>query len=226
MCAAYQVPDTCRRRCSIGLMKGDHPTTNVVGNTYDKYGTTNPIARWLMHGFLDGLGDLYRRAAPRTVLEVGCGEGLLADHLIRLGQRPERFEACDLSLDHLAPGLDPLITFRTASIYELPYPDQSFDLVLCCEVLEHLEHPSRGMDELARVASQTVIVSTPWEPVWRLMNIARGRYLRQAGNTPGHIQNFSRRALRNLAGQALVIDHERRPLPWTILSGRPRDQPS
>lgn len=196
--------------------------TNVVGNHYDKYGTRNPIARWLTNGFLDSVHDVYQRVAPHSVLEVGCGEGLLADHLLRRGPRPARFDACDLSLHRLAPNLDPLLRFQAASVYALPYPTARFDLVLCCEVLEHLEHPQRAMRELTRVAARAVIISTPWEPVWRIMNLARGRYVARGGNTPGHIQHFSRRGLRALAGETLIVEDERQPLPWTILQGRPK----
>ncbi len=197
-------------------------TNNVVGNHYDKYGTRNPIARWLTNGFLDSVHEVYQGVAPNSVLEVGCGEGLLADHLVRRGPRPARFDACDLSLHRLAPNLDPLLRFVAASVYNLPYPASSFDLVLCCEVLEHLEQPRRALLELARVASRAVIISTPWEPVWRVMNLARGRYITHGGNTPGHIQHFSRRGLRALSSEFITIEHERRPLPWTILQGRPK----
>lgn len=197
---------------------------NVVGNHYDKYGTKNPIARKLMQGFLDAATDLYGRVDPTTVLEVGCGEGLLADQLVRSAARPpERFLATDVELEQRAPDLDPRIEFREASIYELPFDDRSFELVVCCEVLEHLEDPATGLAELARVASRAVLVSTPWEPVWRALNMARGKYLRDLGNTPGHIQHFSRRGLEQLVSSRLTITDRRRPLPWTMLLGVPRD---
>ncbi|MBL8972386.1 MAG: class I SAM-dependent methyltransferase, partial [Myxococcales bacterium] len=153
----------------------------------------------------------------RSVLEVGCGEGLLADHLIKRA-RPERFDACDVAL-RPAPGIDPQISLREASIYALPYPDHSVDLVICCEVLEHLRDPAAGLAELARVAGRHVLLSTPWEPVWRLLNLARGRYLGALGNTPGHLQHFSRRALLDLAATRLDSLRVRRPLPWTVILG-------
>lgn len=190
---------------------------NVVGNVEDKYHARNPIARALMRGFLRAVTDLYLAADPRRVLEVGCGEGRLADHLIRR-RRPERFEACDVEL-RPAPEIDPGIALREASIYALPYADASFDLVVCCEVLEHLHDPAAGLAELARVSSRHVLLSTPWEPVWRLLNLARGRYVRDLGNTPGHVQHFGRRALVDLARTRLDVRAVRRPLPWTVISG-------
>jgi SAM-dependent methyltransferase len=194
---------------------------NIVGNHYDKYGTKNPIARALMRGFLGAVGDLYAGTRARTVLEVGCGEGRLAQHLLGCGPRPARFVACDLELDRVAPGLDPAIEFVQASIYELPFVARSFDVVVCCEVLEHLEDPRRGLAELARVADRRVLISTPWDPVWRAMNMLRGRYLADLGNTPGHIQHFTRRSLVDLAQTELRVLERRTPLPWTILLGEP-----
>jgi ubiquinone/menaquinone biosynthesis C-methylase UbiE len=197
---------------------------NVVGNHYDKYGSKNPVERALMGSFLRAVTEFYDRAAPETVLEVGCGEGRLAQHLVtRAAPPPRRFVACDLELTALAPGLDPRIEPREASIYALPFEDRSFDLVVCCEVLEHLADPERGLSEVARVARRAVIVSTPREPLWRAMNMMRGKYLRDLGNTPGHVQHFGRRALLRLVGSRLRVLAARSPLPWTVVLGEPRD---
>ncbi len=196
-------------------------TDNIVGNHYDKYGTKNPIARALMRGFLGAVGELFEQTHAVSVLEVGCGEGLLAQHLMRVAAPRGRFVACDLELDRIAPGLDPRIELMRASIYELPFADDSFDVVVCCEVLEHLEDPRGGLRELARVAARRVLISTPWDPVWRAMNMLRGRYLGALGNTPGHIQHFTRRSLVRLAETELRVLERRTPLPWTILLGEP-----
>jgi SAM-dependent methyltransferase len=196
---------------------------NVVGNFYDRYGTKNPIARHLMRGFLSAVTDLYRSTDARTVLEVGCGEGLLAQHLLGSGPEPVRFEITDVDVGKIAPDLAPGLTVREASIYDLPYADDEFDLVICCEVLEHLEDPAAGLAEVARVAARFVLLSTPWEPVWRALNVARGKYLGALGNTPGHLQHFSRRGLVRLARRRLRVVDRRTPLPWTILLGEPLD---
>jgi len=200
----------------------DH--VNIVGNVYDKFGTTNPLARRLMSGFLEAITGIYEEVAPGSVLEVGCGEGRLSDHLVGIGSAPERFVGLDLSLACLAEDLDPRIEFREGSAYDLEFDDDSFDLVVLSEVLEHLERPSDALAEAARVASRAVIVSVPWEPVWRLLNLARLKYVRSLGNTPGHIQHFSRRGLLRLLRTRLRVTDVRRPLPWTIALGEPRTE--
>jgi len=195
---------------------------NIVGNVYDKYNSHNPITRLLMRGFLNSISELYNFIEPASVLEVGCGEGKLANYLLQhSAKRPQYFEASDLSLDVISAESDPLIKFRESSIYELPYSENSFDLVVCSEVLEHLDNPQSGLAEIARVAKKGVLLSAPWEPAWRVLNLIRGKYIKEFGNTPGHIQHFSRQGLINLAQAHLKIAKKRTPLPWTILLGVP-----
>lgn len=195
---------------------------NVVGNHYDKYGTANPIARALMSGFMNAACDLYRFAGASSVLEVGCGEGHLAQALLGCTTPPQRFEITDIDVGQVPNELQAPLHARAADVYALPYEDDAFDLVVCCEVLEHLERPADGLREVSRVAKDFVLLSTPWEPVWRAMNLARGKYVRELGNTPGHIQHFSRRGLQDLAARHLRIVQRRTPLPWTMLLGAPQ----
>ncbi len=194
------------------------------GNLYDKYRTKNPIARLLMGHFLQVMEDLVERVTPRdSVLEVGCGEGHLAYELAGRCGPFARFEICDLSLARLRHDLPPSIQARVASIYALPYPDREFDLVVCSEVLEHLEHPEAALLELARVARHAVLVSTPNEPWFRILNLCRGAYLDTLGNTPGHIQHFGPTTLRRLLRAGLTVQALRRPLPWLIALCRPAE---
>jgi ubiquinone/menaquinone biosynthesis C-methylase UbiE len=196
-----------------------------IGNVYDKYATRNPIARRLMQGFLDDVSDLYLRCPAREVLEVGAGEGHLASHLVALRPPEDRFIACDLSLEKVSSHVDPRVRFEQASIYGLPYGDKSFDLVVCCEVLEHLEEPERALAELLRVSKRHLIVSTPREPLWRVLNCMRGKYLGQWGNTPGHIQHFSATGLLSLLRRHVEVVEVRQPIPWTMALCRVRLSP-
>ncbi|HMQ28482.1 MAG TPA: methyltransferase domain-containing protein, partial [Acidimicrobiales bacterium] len=92
-----------------------------------------------------------------------------------------------------------------------------FDLVLALEVLEHVPEPEAVLSEIARVGRGAVVLSVPWEPVWRLGNLARGRYVRDLGNTPGHIQHFGRGGFRRLVARHLDVREVRRPVPWTFV---------
>ncbi len=126
------------------------------------------------------------------------------------------------SLAELADGLDERLRFREADIYKLPFEDATFDLVICCEVLEHLEFSDRGLLEICRVSRRAVLVSTPREPLWRCLNLLRGKYWRDLGNTPGHVQHFSKSDLLRLLAPSLDIHEIRTPLPWTVVLGHLR----
>ena len=62
--------------------------------------------------------------------------------------------------------------------------------------------PEATLAEMARVARRHLLVSVPREPLWRGLNMARGAYLRDLGNTPGHVNHWSKRGVR-LAALAL-----------------------
>ncbi len=195
--------------------------TVPTGNLVHKEATKNPIERRMVDGFSAAL----QRALPATasrVLEVGCGEGR---QLTAIGDRFPNAALVGLDLPDVA--LEDAwsavpVQMVQASALDLPFADNTFDLVLAIEVLEHLPDPAQAMREIVRVASDAVVISVPWEPVWRLGNLARGRYLAQLGNTPGHIQHFTRRSLLSLARGALDVDLVLRPVPWTMIRGRAR----
>ena len=94
--------------------------------------------------------------------------------------------------------------------------------MLCCEVLEHVPDPARALAVLAALARPHLIVSVPREPLWRALNLARGRYWRALGNTPGHLQHWSTPAFLALLQQHLEVVELRTPLPWTIARCRVR----
>lgn len=196
----------------------------VAGNVFDKYRTRNPLYRRLMGGFLAAARSLVAQVAPRNVLEVGCGPGDLAAELF---DDSVEYVGLDRSEAEIATARRrrPRSRFLAASAYDLPFEDRRFDLVVVCEVLEHLERPGAALSEIARVSSRDVLVSVPWEPAWSALNLARGAYVLRLGNTPGHVQRFSRRAIRSLLRTRLELVAERDPFPWTMLLARTRPAP-
>lgn len=198
----------------------------VVGNNYDKYGSSNPIVKWIMAGFERELDDLLRLAAPGTVHEIGCGEGKWALKLLGDGidTRGSDFshQVIELAKENAkSRGLDPTI-FRQCNIYDLDKSVDEADVIVCCEVLEHLDNPEAGLDALHRVTRNKLIVSVPNEPLWRVLNLARGRYLSDLGNTPGHTQNWSTGGFKKFITARFDILEVRKPLPWTMLLCQPK----
>jgi 2-polyprenyl-3-methyl-5-hydroxy-6-metoxy-1,4-benzoquinol methylase len=204
---------------SAGGGRIDVPT----GNTFDKYGSTNPVVRRLMSGFEGTLAGLFARAAPESVLDVGCGEAILTYKWAQaLGDRPVLgVDLPDAKLEaewttRRRPNLE-LRAMPPEDLQDLPFADASFDLAAAIEVLEHVPDPERTLAEMARVAARHVLVSVPREPLWRALNVARGAYLRDLGNTPGHVNHWSKRSFVEMAGRHGEVVEARSPFPWTML---------
>lgn len=199
----------------------------ITGNTFDKYRTRNPLFRRLMEQFLGSARALVRRANPTAVVEVGCGPGDLARSLFcepATSIQLDSYVGIDIGEDEVATAqaMCPDLEFRVASAYDLPFDDRSADLVIACEVLEHLTDPSRALSEIVRVSRRHVLVSVPWEPTWRCLNLLRGKYITSLGNTPGHIQHFSRRAIKRLVSAQFEIVAVETPFPWTMILAQKR----
>ena len=198
------------------LLRAEVPT----GNTYDKYGSTNPVVKRLMAGFHATLDDLFARAAPKSILDVGCGEGVLTvEWAERLGDG--RVVGIDLDDPKLRAEWEqrarPNLEFRVEEATSLSFDDDSFDMACAIEVLEHVPDPEATLAEMARVARRHVLVSVPREPLWRSLNMARGAYVRDLGNTPGHVNHWSKRAFTSLLSRYGTVEQARSPFPWTML---------
>ena len=191
-----------------------------TGNTYDKYGSTNPVVRRLMAGFETALEGLFAEAAPSSVLDVGCGEGVLtARWAEQLGTG--RVVGIDLEDPKLRREWTlrprPNLEFHAMAGQSLPFGDGEFELAAATEVLEHVPDPERTLCEMARVASRHLLVSVPREPLWRALNLGRGAYVRQLGNTPGHVNHWSRRGFLRLLDRHGDVLETRSPFPWTMV---------
>jgi 2-polyprenyl-3-methyl-5-hydroxy-6-metoxy-1,4-benzoquinol methylase len=192
----------------------------VTGNTYDKYSARNPVARALMRGFERNLDDLFASTQPRSLLDVGCGEGVLTQRWAKLLE-PARVVGIDLDDPLLAAEwarrTAPNLTYLAQRAERLPFADGEFDLATAIEVLEHVPEPDHTLAEMARCAARHLLVSVPHEPLWRAVNMARGAYWRQLGNTPGHVNHFSKSAIVALCARHGEVLETRSPFPWTMV---------
>jgi 2-polyprenyl-3-methyl-5-hydroxy-6-metoxy-1,4-benzoquinol methylase len=197
------------------------PPEVPTGNTFDKYGSTNPVVKRLMAGFEGTLEQLFTRAAPGSILDIGCGEGVLTSQWAeRLGDG--RVVGVDLDDPKLAAEwatrVRPNLELKPLDVTGgLPYGDGEFELVCATEVLEHVPGPEQIITEMARVSSRYLLVSVPHEPLWRMLNVARGAYVGQLGNTPGHINHWTKRAFVTMLGRHGEVVEARSPFPWTML---------
>lgn len=191
----------------------------IGGNYYPKYQTRNRVARWLVAGFLSQFRELAATTEASSCFEVGCGEGFLTEELCALGIRVRGIDLCDevVAEAQSQPCVQNGQAVLTQGDVFTAGQQDAAELVVCCEVLEHLQEPEEALRILSSLARPWLLLSVPREPVWRAMNMMRGKYLADFGNTPGHCRHWSRRAFIALVSRYVQIFDVRSPLPWIML---------
>jgi len=191
-------------------------TTNL-----EKHTTHNPISRFFLNNFKSLLLEQIKQLHPESILDVGAGEGFTLE-AIRLQKIAKKIEGIEYTDEAIALGkkLHPQVTIKKGNIYELPYKPNSFDIVLCTEVMEHLENPEEALKELKRVSKKYLILSVPNEPLFTIQRIIRGKNIRKLGAHPEHIQHWSQGAFEKFVGSQLEIVDAKTPLPWTMVTAK------
>jgi len=188
------------------------------------------IGRRLLDGYFRAVADLVAQskvgtAGPARAIEIGCGEGFSTKRLADLLPGSVELEASEYVAHMIAKAQanNPGMTVTEESIYELQHADNSYDLVFLLEVLEHLDFPDKGLQELLRVTKPGgyIVLGVPREPLWCALNMARMKYLKRFGNTPGHLNHWSTVGVKKYVekhfGPVLEV---KTPLPWTLLLAR------
>jgi len=187
-----------------------------------KHLNPNPVQRYLLRRFHRQIASLLKATGAERILDAGCGEGFVVSYLLQ--GPPVLSEACsepfDFAQDKLRRRVEGGVLFDVGDLREMPYGDDSFDLVMCLEVLEHLPDPHRGLRELRRVTSAHCLVSVPHEPFFRATNFLRGRHVPAWGRDPEHLQHWTARQFRHLVGQYFEIERFVYSFPWVIALGR------
>lgn len=188
-------------------------------NFRDKYIQINIISKFLLDNFFLSVRRLTLHLNIKGLLEIGCGEGFSTVYL-RNFFPSIRFEASDVDcgLVHIAKARnsESEIIFKEESVYSLQRSNNAFDLVCALEVLEHLDVPRQALIEIHRVTNKYAVISVPWEPWWRAANMLRGKYLADFGNTPGHINHWSRKAFCKEIEPYFILLNSSISFPWMI----------
>jgi ubiquinone/menaquinone biosynthesis C-methylase UbiE len=200
--------------------------TDQFETEYDfaqKYENKNPIAQYLINNFYRGVENCVKQTGGGHYHEIGCGEGFSCEKIINFLPKDSHYTASEIEDRNIefAKKRNPAIQITKESVYELPYEDNFLTNIFLLEVLEHLDNPKKALAEISRVAKDHVIISVPREPLWCFMNFARGKYVSDFGNTPGHIQHWSKRKFIELIVSYGRIQHIESPIPWTIICFKP-----
>lgn len=192
----------------------------MTTDNFRKHTSKNPLQRFLIERFFDALMKEAGKLNADSVLDVGCGEGFTLKRFQK-AHLGGKLEGVEFSPRALAIGrrFHPDLLLREGSIYQLPYEDGSFDMVLCAEVLEHLEDPEKALTELYRVTRKYVIITVPNEPFFRIANFLRGKNISRFGNDREHINHWSKGSIARLVGRYFKVQAVKSPFPWTIVVG-------
>jgi SAM-dependent methyltransferase len=204
-----------RPRRPLGLAPG--APEQAAGQDARKYATKNPVVQRLIARWATRLRAEIAALAPAgtTLADIGVGEGLALERI-----RPEGTAVVGIEYRNdkircareLIDGLQVVI----GDAGMLPLRDGAVSVTTCIEVLEHLTDPDPAVEELARAAHRGCVVSVPWEPWFRLGNLARGKNVGRFGNDPEHLQFFTRGRLETLLGRHFVSVRVKPVFPWLV----------
>lgn len=201
---------------------------NIKHPHHEKYDSKNPIAQKMLDGFMDSITSLSGQIPTEinTVTECGCGQGHVNRHLESLFPQAKvkglDINKSDLKIaTSLALSHDTQLYFK--SIYDIDEYEKA-DLIVCCEVLEHLENPQLALQKMSKLNAEYYLFSVPREPIWRILNFMRGKYMKDWGNTPDHRNHWSTRGFIKFVNQELEVVKTRIPLPWTMILARPKSE--
>ena len=206
----------CTRRSPGSILNGSRPGRS---DNEAKYRSRNPLVRYLVERFLAQVTCLVAERSPARILEVGCGEGIVMEYL-RRRHRGLRVDGVEPDADALAAARlrNPGSLLVCGDAYDLGIASRAYDLVLCLEVLEHLEDPGRALAEVRRVARYGCVLSVPHEPFFRLGNLLRGKNVGGLGDPPDHVQHWGKRGFETFCRQHVRLERTILSFPWVIVA--------
>ena len=185
----------------------------------EKYQKANVLTAFVIKRFFKTLAKVIQGGHYKSVLDVGCGEGVPLLNILSDLQSNNSINGVDFDEIklHMIKNNISQGNFVKGNVYNLPYKSKTFDLILCLEVMEHLSSPKKALEEIKRVSSQDILFSVPDEPLWTFLNIVCLKYIRNFCNTPGHCQKWGSGNFQKLLKRYFQIKLVKKVIPWTVI---------
>lgn len=196
----------------------------MTSGNKQKHESKNPIQRALIGRFKQRAAELVRQAAPRTILDLGCGEGFMIEALLDAGIDAS-FTGIDLSETAIADAKSRVGTranFEVVDARKLVDDGRTFDMVMMLEVLEHIPDPAQMIPILKKLATHHVLLSVPWEPFFCGLNLMRGKNIARFGNDPEHVNHWTRQGFFRFIKPHFDVVATPGVFPWSMALATPR----
>lgn len=174
------------------------------GNHFDKYLSKNFFVKIIMNNFEKSLTHLMNKFDNKNFFDLGCGDGHWMSYyhqknfFVRGGDHSEKqLKIIKEKYNYNGYKID---IYNSNFVYEMNkiLENEKINNILFSEVLEHLYRPNYVLNKLSKLNFQKMIITVPNEPLWRILNILRLKYLKDFGNTPGHVNHFSKEKLKKI----------------------------
>ncbi|MDZ7830662.1 MAG: class I SAM-dependent methyltransferase [Desulfobacterales bacterium] len=205
-------------------MHNKYNTLNIVDKNYLN---NNLIIKFLLKNFLNKNSKSLKKinAYKLKGLDVGCGEAHLLSFLFK-NNVLNKITALDINYEKLiyAKNNYSYFDYIQSDIHNLPFNENSFDYVIANEVLEHIRAPYKAMLEFKRISKKDgwILISVPHEPFFCLGNILRGKYLKNGGKTPSHMNFWRKKEFEEFIDEFVIIKNKYwiSVFPWLLYLGK------
>lgn len=189
-----------------------------------KYLKRNIFYRFLTGRYLTTIENLVRRTDAMTICDVGCGEGFVIMRLLHSFRG--RVDGCDIDplVLWLAGRLNSGCNLFHGDISALPIKDRSYDLVICTEVLEHLDSVNQALREARRIARRYCLFSVPQTPFYQLSNLLIGANWSRWGEDGDHRNRWTKEQFLSLLRPFFHVVETARSFPWLFVLTKVADR--
>lgn len=192
-----------------------------ISSNLAKYQSKNFLKKIFIKRFVEQIIKIIQELEINNLLDAGCGEGFIMHNTLRKISKV-KIDGFDISKQALqdAKKILPNNNFFQGDITNIELPNNSYDLVVALEILEHLENQEVALKELKRVTKKYCLISVPWEPFFSLGNLFCGKNIKRLGRDKEHLQFWSKKEITDLVSRYFDIISVKISFPWTIILGQ------